>query len=556
MKSKTRFLNSLYKRSVDIFNNKINYTYWIKNFKKIFSYDVNSDNVNIKHYDDDNNLLLDLYSPGKNKNIKYTDLYAGIPNLDFCEDTGNNVLIKTVNTEDQAYTSVFTYDEEGSMYVAGFILNQGTNNAVVIDNEVVIENNDLGRSMILVKYDKDGNFKWVKNFYMSSNIAEADINNRINSITCDKNGSIYLTGYFNGIIGDNNYTLSTINENRQSYFLRVNYDGDILNAKQTTTPINESAPGGTSIVCNYNYIYLAFLSPASLVTYDGQEMIQENPGSLTGFILKLTPSGNLIKYKILNTTSRSLVGSPDSLTLKNGYLYVSGENGGTTNFGTTDNPENVTSVEFEPFTVKYDLDFNFQWIYKPVTGGRSRSNSVEVDDDDNVYISIYFLTSIEVDGNTYNKIGTGGVLVKLDSNGQYVWDYYLPEIINAYSSSINNGSIYFCGKINANGVNIDNGGGTTLMNNPDTGVYAFVIKINKDTGLFDDFHFTLPRTGSDIYTYNDEFNNMYIVHVYNTINGPINYDFTGNTQLIEGLGTTTNNYNGMLMKLCNKFLNQ
>jgi len=146
------------------------------------------------------------------------------------------------------------------------------------------------------------------------------------------------------------------------------------------------------------------------------------------FISKLDVSGNFVWSKRMGGTSLDYA---NSIALHaDGYIYMTGEFFGTSDFDPGTGVHNLTSVGgTNVFVSKLDTDGNFVWAKRmggPTSGGSS-GLSIAVDDVGNVYTTGRFSDVVDFDPDafvTYNLTALGGYNVfisKLDALGNFVW---------------------------------------------------------------------------------------------------------------------------------------
>ena len=208
-------------------------------------------------------------------------------------------------------------------------------------------------------------------------------------------------------------------------------------------------------------------------------------GSNDVYVVKLDSDGN---YQWEYTAGGSSGDEAKAITTdSSGNSYITGDFQGTSNFGGQD----VSSAGGRDiFVVKLDSDGNYQWEYTAggtVFGTSSTSlksdggMGIDVDSSGNVYITGYFDTVVDFGSGAVSSSGKDIFVVKLDSDGNYQWEYTAGGTGTEDSYSIasdSSGNILTTGYF-SNTVNF--GGGDESSSNS---VSAHVLKLDS-TGSFD-----------------------------------------------------------------------
>ena len=208
-------------------------------------------------------------------------------------------------------------------------------------------------------------------------------------------------------------------------------------------------------------------------------------GSNDVYVVKLDSDGN---YQWEYTAGGSSGDKAWEITTdSSGNSYITGDFQGTSNFGGQD----VSSAGgSDIFVIKLDSDGNYQWEY--TAGGTvfGTSNTtlkseggrgIDVDSSGNVYITGYFDTVVDFGGGAVSSSGKDIFVVKLDSDGNYQWEYTAggTGAEDSYSiASDSSGNILTTGYF-SNTVNF--GGGDESSSNS---LSAHVLKLDS-TGSFD-----------------------------------------------------------------------
>lgn len=141
-------------------------------------------------------------------------------------------------------------------------------------------------------------------------------------------------------------------------------------------------------------------------------------------VTKIDRSGNILWVNNLNVSGEEI--TVDSV----GNVYLTGSFRGEVDFDPSPDTQHLkgssTSDIFNAFLLKLDTDGNFVWV-KTIEGeGAQEASSIAVDMLDNIYVSGTFNGKTDFDPSEKVSYSIGqseqtGYLLKLDSDGQYLW---------------------------------------------------------------------------------------------------------------------------------------
>lgn len=309
---------------------------------------------------------------------------------------------------DEAYA--VTIDPIGNVYVAGWFLSTtitfGTTTLTAAGNA----------DIFLVKYDSAGNVLWAQ----STGGVYAE---RINSITTDAFGNLYITGSF----ASPSITLgSTVLVNAGSvgiprndvFIAKYNPAGSVLWAKRAGgTDFDESNSIKTDLSGNV-YITGSFRSPS--ITFASTTLINSGGAYSNAFIVKYDSLGNAIWAK-------SIGGAGDNQTYSVvvdsiGEVFITGHYwSATLNLGTT-TLTNTNSGTHDVFLAKYSATGGLIWAKN--FSGTSNDYSYSLANAgafDVFFTGYYFSDSISFDTFTIYRTGVANTfLTKVDSSGNII----------------------------------------------------------------------------------------------------------------------------------------
>ncbi|MEM6964016.1 MAG: SBBP repeat-containing protein [Bacteroidota bacterium] len=213
-------------------------------------------------------------------------------------------------------------------------------------------------------------------------------------------------------------------------------------------------------------------------------------GSTDIYIQKLDAEGNFI-------WSRAVGGSEDDVAFALGLdgagnVYLTGNFLSTVDFdpgvGVFELASSSTD-DTDAFILKLDADGNFQWAKQIASDGTEYGYGIAVDEAGNSYATGYFSQTVDLDpGSGTNLVTVNGgtndfYVVKLDTNGEYVWGYGIggEGQDRAYAAELDKDNLLICGHFGkdvdfdpTNGMDMLSTGTTTVALN------GFLMKMTTD----------------------------------------------------------------------------
>ncbi|MCG8574714.1 MAG: SBBP repeat-containing protein [Flavobacteriales bacterium] len=334
--------------------------------------------------------------------------------VDLAVDQSGNVLLLIdddklgVNKYDSDGTLLWSYETEGmgspagkamvldsddNVYITGNFLDTVDFNADVAEEEVLIA--DVFSDGFILKLTEDGSFDWVQQIIGDQDVSPSGID-------LSDDGDIYLTGYFNGTVDLNpgsetaSYTAASLTD---VYVLRLNSSGDfewasvMAGASSTQTEgIAVDTEGNSYITGHFNgEIDFDPSEDEELMTPFGEDDI---------FVQKLDVDGNLVWVHQFGGVSFDL---PKDLILdENENILVTGNFTGIADFDPTEE-EYLLYVDDElsstSFVFKITSDGLLKWAvnFESNSGGFNTGASLDVDDENNIYITGGYWWNIDMD---------------------------------------------------------------------------------------------------------------------------------------------------------------
>lgn len=262
------------------------------------------------------------------------------------------------NGEDEAIA--LCVDHKGNVYVTGYSTGNGS-----------------GRDFTTIKYDKDGDTKWVKRFNGAGNA-----NDQAAAIAIDDDGNVYVTGYSSGVGSSFDYTTIKYDKDGDTKWVRT-YNGP-GNSNDQATAIAVDDDGNVYITGNSNGIGTG--SDYATIKYNTAGTLQwvsRYNGAVNGF-----DQANALAVD------------------NNGNVYVTGY------IVTLINNEGTDEADIA--TIKYNASGLLQWVSFYNRKGRDQANDLALDAAGNVYITGLSGTAEEDPDNDY-------VTIKYNNNGAQQW---------------------------------------------------------------------------------------------------------------------------------------
>jgi len=364
-----------------------------------------------------------------------------------------------------------TSDAVGNIYITGYF-----DSTTINLGGIILTNSDAtgySEDIFLAKYDSSGNVLWAKS-------AGGGNNDESNSITADKFGNIYITGYFYDTITFGSIILSSTCNNLMAIFI-AKYDtsGNVIWAKSADCSFNAIANSITSDAFGNVYITGCF---SGQIIFDS-DTLTNSGGGYNIFITKYDSSGNVIWAKSTSSAGTFLFNYSNSIiTDAIGNVYLKGYfDTDSISFG------NITlynsGSNYIIFIAKYDSSGNVIWAKSGTGFGTflgTCSNLITTDTTGNIYMTGYTVSSSITFGNqTLNYTAYGGadiLIAKFDTSGSIIWAKTVGGLYNDEGFGVCadiTGNVYITGFFISPAINFGN---TTLNNSSSQYADIFVTK--------------------------------------------------------------------------------
>lgn len=251
------------------------------------------------------------------------------------------------------------------------------------------------------------------------------------SVTVDKwNNNIIVMDVNLRALNMATFLYTNCTQNQDITIRKSDSNGDELWTKQIGGPymdipacVNTNSSGDI-LVCG-EFVSTVDFDPGSNVNSMTTQVL--SPGDPNGFLLKLDANGDFIFSKLIGSTG-PLICTHVNIDSFGNYVVV-GYYGGLADFDPGTDIANETSSnggsDVNMFVVKLDSNGNYVWHYTvPFPVDNSFTTECEIDNNDDIYVVGYFRNSIDFSGSDPRTAADGhdGFLLKLDQNGNYQWD--------------------------------------------------------------------------------------------------------------------------------------
>jgi hypothetical protein len=212
-------------------------------------------------------------------------------------------------------------------------------------------------------------------------------------------------------------------------------------------------------------------------------------GSSDVFILKLDSDGNYVWAKSMGGTSGAFVASSSALKIDStNNIYIVGYFADTADFDPGAGTANLTSAGgFDIFISKFDSDGNYVWAKSMGGTNTDTGTGIALDSLNNVYATGHFFsTTADFDpgAGTANLTPVGGTdvfILKLDSDGNYVWAKSIGGTSGDTGSGItldSSNNVYSTGQFSST-ADFDPGAGTANLTSVGSSD-VFILKLDSD----------------------------------------------------------------------------
>ncbi len=325
------------------------------------------------------------------------------------------------------YSRSIATDGDGNVFVTGYFRNMvDADPGPGVVNLVSSGEQDI----YLSKFNPSGTLLWAKQI-------SGAMNESANELTTDAAGNVYLAGTYSGLV-DFDPSSSVVNlantTSSNPFVCKFTNDGDLI----WTKAFNGGGGVAYAIAVDANQNVYTTGRFSALTDFDpmsGVYNLDANDYS-DMFVCKLSANGGLVWAKQIAEIGDTDVIKPLSIAVDlQGNVITTGIFNGTVDFDPGAGTFNMISAGEETevsfprnvFVSKLDADGNFVWAGSIAEEAEAESTGIAVDDDDNLYISGYFLGTVDFDPGpgvfelTSNAAGANSFICKLDPQGGFEW---------------------------------------------------------------------------------------------------------------------------------------
>lgn len=348
------------------------------------------------------------------------------------------------------------------------------------------------QDVFIQKVDSDGNLLWAKSLGDSLPFSSWE---NISSVSTASDGSIYLTGDFNGTLdfdpGPGIFEMTSIG-NDDLFVLKLSANGDFAWAKSLGTPQRDDGQQVEVGTKGNVFVYGEF---SGTIDFDpGPDTVAITASTRdNAFILKLDANGDFLWVKTLGERTGVVVPYAAATDSAESF-YLTGFFAGTADFDP--GPDTVTLVSMparrgnsgDIFILKLDADGNFEWASGLGSPQEEKGDDIEIDPFGNILVGGSFSDTVDFDPGpgVENMVASSTVndfILKLENNGDFVWVRSLEGLLSkAYIATDSAGAVYVSDILRGT-LDMDPGAGTFDLT-PMGSIDVFMLKLGQD-GTFD-----------------------------------------------------------------------
>jgi hypothetical protein len=353
--------------------------------------------------DNDGNLYAQGYYSGCIRIINKTLKGTGIIFVKFDND-GNLEWWRNMENPD-GVSSGIRVDKDGNVYA------WGTFNGYIkiLDQEYESES---GIDIYFIKFDKDGELKFVKQFEGTNYIAGTG------AIDVDNAGDIIIAGTYTDTLQLGSYKLISYKQTYDVFLAKFDPNGNVIWARSYK---GKSSDWGRSVtVDERDNIYFTGYYRDS-ITFD-KEVLKKNVSGYDMYVVKLDPKANVLWAKAGGPDNRYVRGI--SIVVRDKNLYVQGVGASTGPlYFDSGNTSLMSEFANNSFLARFDTDGNMKWV-KLMKANKYNwpMYRIDVDTAEDVYIGGVFEDTLEVEGNLIpGSEGYNYYIAKFNQDGNIKW---------------------------------------------------------------------------------------------------------------------------------------
>jgi len=355
---------------------------------------------------------------------------------------GNFIWVKSLTSKSFLKVTALSIDANGNIYFGGYFstdydktyhadFNPDPTKEALLFPTPYIYKDESGKThtayfqdAFVCKWDKDGNFVWVKQFKGTINeeITQIVIDNATNSLYVS---AVFWGGYNQAKVDANPdenaeamiYELSDYNA---AFITKLDLDGNYSWSAQLDGSKGCILGRNGMGIDDAHNLYVAGLALGTIDANPGVDV--KNISGL--FILKLDTNKNLIWETSFANANTNKLHAAMSVDKKTGEVYITGDYGGNIQFAT--GAEILYSNgAWDVYLAKFSSNGEYMWSKSWGGGSADESLAMDIDNQNNVFVGGKFQNRVDFDpGVGQNSISSNGqqdaFISFFKSNGDYV----------------------------------------------------------------------------------------------------------------------------------------
>jgi len=294
------------------------------------------------------------------------------------DESGNLFQIKSFGGENEDLLKFMKVDSQGNIIVS-----------IVFTDMITIDGTDYtgfgGADVLLIKFDQNLTTQWVKHY-------GTPLTDYVKGMGIDDDGNIIVFGKFKNEIEFDNITLTSMGST-DMYIAKYDTYGDVVFAFGEGGDSYEDA-NALSVAPNGDFFISGTFYGETII--NGQTFTTENPTGL--FLAKYSSSDEFQWLQLVDGSD--LIPSVFLAANVDGSVIISGSFQGNVSFGSV----SLSTGEFDAdiYVTKYDSDGTAQWAGHGHSDAGDVVTALSTDVGGNVYLSGYYLSSIDFNGIIIN----------------------------------------------------------------------------------------------------------------------------------------------------------
>lgn len=385
-----------------------------------------------------------------------TDIDAFVAKI---ANNGDLLWVNQVGGAGNQYIYITEVQTDESIMISGEFTNQ------VISGSVTVSTTDEGWDRYIGKMDRNGNTIWL-------NSIGGIGNQQIDDIEAQADGSYIISGNMTpeGVFG----TITLTTSDRDGYIAKIDANGDFIWSRQIGGA-NEQYANQVYVQADGSNIVIGTFDNEAIF---GTTTLTAVAGGWDSYITKIDSNGNFVwTAQVGGSLSQYIY---DVQVQTDGTTTITGTNDSNGDMILGDITLSSTGFWGDGYIAKIDVNGEFVWANRIGGFGWDTRNIVLQEDDSSIiYGDFNEPATFGVTTLTPNGGGTDAYIVKINSDGNYVWVRQIGGVGNQWVNSEeriqSDGSIIFIGEFGEQAII-----GTTTLTTVDGGRDAYITKIDRD----------------------------------------------------------------------------